>query len=280
MSFLSPQDKLVLEKTKKSIQFVDSHYRISIPWKGDSVYLPDNYSVAVNRLKNLEKRLAKNPEVARSYQETIKQHLEKGYIRQVNPSEKSHRQWYLPHFAIVKKSRLTTKTRIVFDASAQCDGVSLNDAIHQGPKLQKELYQVLLRFRKLPVALICDIAEMYLQIKLYPQDRPSHRFLWRNLSLEEDIKEYEFDRLVFRLNCSPFLAQLMTQHHAKIYQERYPMASEIILKSTYMDDSMTSVVSEVRESNFIKSYPTFGQGQECMPINGYQILMWFLVRFQ
>ena len=87
VSFLSPQDKLVLEKTKKSIQFVDSHYRISIPWKGDSVYLPDNYSVAVNRLKNLEKRLAKNPEVARSYQETIEQHLEKGYIRQVNPSE-------------------------------------------------------------------------------------------------------------------------------------------------------------------------------------------------
>ncbi|XP_065893443.1 uncharacterized protein [Dysidea avara] len=81
------------------------------------------------------------------------------------------------------------------------------------------------------------MAEMYLQIKLYPQDRPSHRFLWRNLSLEEDIKEYEFDRLVF----SPFLAQLVTQHHAKIYQERYP---EIILKSTYMDDNMTSVVSE------------------------------------
>ena len=62
--------------------------------------------------------------------------------------------------------------------------------------------------------------------------------------MEEDIKEYEFDRLVFGLNCSPFLAQLVTQHHAKIYQERYPMASEIILKSTYMDDSMTSVVSE------------------------------------
>ena len=55
VSFLSPQDKLVLEKTKTLIQFVDSHYRISIPWKGDSAYLPDNYSVAVNRLKNLEK---------------------------------------------------------------------------------------------------------------------------------------------------------------------------------------------------------------------------------
>ena len=52
---------------------------------------------------------------------------------------------------------------------------------HQGPKLQKDLFDVLLRFKKLPVAVVCDIAEMHLQIKLYPSDRSCQRILWRNL---------------------------------------------------------------------------------------------------
>ena len=49
-----------------------------------------------------------------------------------------------PHFAVVRNDRVTTKTHMVFDASAKCNGVSLNDMIHQGPKLQNELFDVLL----------------------------------------------------------------------------------------------------------------------------------------
>ena len=53
---------------------------------------------------------------------------------------------------------------------------------YQGPKLQQELFDVLLRFRKLPVAAVCDIAEMYLQITLHPGDRSCHKICgetWR-----------------------------------------------------------------------------------------------------
>ena len=58
--------------------------------------------------------------------------------------------------------KTTTKVRIVFDCSAKMDGVSLNDVICAGPKLQKDLFDVLIRFRRNPVALACDIKEMYL----------------------------------------------------------------------------------------------------------------------
>ena len=44
--------------------------------------------------------------------------------------------------------------RIVFDCSARCNGVSLNDVIHAGPKLQRELFDVLIRFLRNPVALV------------------------------------------------------------------------------------------------------------------------------
>ena len=128
--------------------------------------------------------------------------LKKGYIRKVSKEESSGR-WYLPHFAISRPDKSTTKTRIVFDASARHEGVCLNDFIHKGPKLQRELFDVLLRFRRSRIAVVCDVAEMYLQIELRKEDRPFHRFLWRDME-NRPADEYEFNRLVFGVNSCPF----------------------------------------------------------------------------
>ena len=49
---------------------------------------------------------------------------------------------------------------------------------------------------------------------------------------------------VFGFNSSPFLAQLVSCHHARIYERVYPKAVETILQSTYMDDSMDSVLTD------------------------------------
>ena len=116
--------------------------------------------------------------------------------------------------------------------------------ICQGPKLQRELIDVLLRFRRYPVAVVCDIAEMYLRIELCPEDQSCHRFLWWNLDVSKKPCEYEFSRLVFGINASSFLAQFVSQQHATMFEQIYPRAAETILKSTYMDDSMDSVMSE------------------------------------
>ena len=151
---------------------------ICIPWKENSPLLQNNYEMAFRRLQNTEQRLFKKPDTARAYRDCIEQYISKGYIRKVPVTEEQpSTKWFLPHFPIVKPDRTTTKTRIVFDASAQYQGVSLNDAICPGPKLQRDLFHVMLRFRKNPVALVCDIAEMYLRIEVAPEDRPFHRFL-------------------------------------------------------------------------------------------------------
>ena len=59
--------------------------------------------------------------------------------------------------------------------------------------------------------------------------------------LQKSPEECEFSRVVFGVNSSPFLAQFVTQHHAKTHESEYPLTAETILKSTYMDDSMDSV---------------------------------------
>ena len=133
--------------------------------------------------------------------------------------EEPANEWYLPHFPVIKFDRETTKTRIVFDAFAKCNGVSLNDVIYQGPKLQTDLFNVLLRFRRYPVAIACDISEMYLRVRLHPKDKSCHRFLWRDLDLNKSPCVYEFTHLVFGVNASPFLAQYVSQFHAQLFQQ-------------------------------------------------------------
>lgn len=67
--------------------------------------------------------------VAAAYTETIREYIEKGYLRKV-ANDTATRKWYLPHFAVVHPEMETIKTRIVFDASAKYDGISLNGVIH------------------------------------------------------------------------------------------------------------------------------------------------------
>ena len=88
---------------------------------------------------------------------------------------------------MIKEDRVTTKVRVVFDAAAKQDGKSLNDATWPGPKLQRDLVDVLTRFRWAPVALSADISEMFLQVELKDKDRPYHRFLWRASTLQESL---------------------------------------------------------------------------------------------
>ena len=239
---MSPKDKNILEKAEAAIRFQSDHYEVSLPWKDNKKQLVNNDEMAIKRLVSTEKRLDKDPVVKEMYNETIEKYLQKDYIEKVD-KVKNEEKWLMPHFPVVRLDRESTKVRIVFDASARHEGLSLNDVIEQGPKLQNSLFDVLMRFRKNKIAVACDIQEMYLRIVIVPQDRKFHRFLWRS-SKNEDPNEYEFKRLVFGVSASPFLAQLVSRHNAKLYQKEYPLAAETVLLSTYMDDSMDSVENE------------------------------------
>lgn len=123
----------------------------------------------------------------------------------------------------------------------KCNGISLNDVIHAGPKLQRELFDVLIRFRRNPVALVCDIQEMYLQIEIEAEDRLLFRILWRDGETDRDPDVYEFSRVVFGKNSASMQAQFVAQEHARRHQSEYPLGAETVLQSTYMDDSLDSV---------------------------------------
>ena len=71
----------------------------------------------------------------------------------------------------MREDKEATKVSIVYDSAARYGGVSLNDTMLPGPKLQQDFFDVLLRFRSNPVALVADLTEMFAMAK---QDRRYH----------------------------------------------------------------------------------------------------------
>ena len=76
-----------------------------------------------------------------------------------------------------------------------------------GPKLQSDVVDVLVKFRKEPVALAGDVSQMYHQILFRPGDRSLHRFLHRNFDGGDIPKVYEFKRFISGGCYCPFCVQ-------------------------------------------------------------------------
>lgn len=266
---LSPEDSCAVKKVEETLKVGQEFYEVSLPWKENRESLTNNYKSAVKRLENTEKGLQRDKQTYEKYSKTITSYEEKGYIAEVQSTdiESELKCWYLPHFPIIKPEKETTKVRIVFDASARHKGVCLNDVLEQGPKLQGNLFEVLMRFRHHSVAVVGDVAEMYLQVRIAKEDQPFLRFLWRE-SPDQQLKTYQFSRVVFGINASPFLAQYVSQHNAKKYAKVFPLASETVLKSTYMDDNMDS------KQNDSKAVELYTQLKELWGKAGMRVRKW------
>ena len=117
---------------------------------------------------------------------------------------------YLPHTAVIKSERKTTKIRVVFDASSkQSDEPSLNDLLYTGPCLLPKLSEILLCFRCGKIALVADIKQAFLQIEVNQSHRDFLRFLWYDsiTANNPSIVGSRFTKILFGLNSSPFILE-------------------------------------------------------------------------
>ena len=179
--------------------------------------------------------------LADAYQSMINDYIRKGYIREVPEMEpKTASEWFLPHFPVVRPEKSTTKVRIVFDSSAQQDGKSLNTESLPGPKLQNDIVDILVKFRKEPFALVGDVTQMYPQLILRPVDRQLHRFLHRKLDCDDSPRVLDFQRFIFGGCHCPFCVQHVWQKHAEFNMKTYPLGGRAVLEHCYMDDLMLS----------------------------------------
>jgi len=141
---LTEEERIALNKVKDSLRYEKGRYSVAVHWKDEKPELPDTKPMALSRLRSTERNLKKDDRVAEDYKATIQAYVEKGYLRKVPSDEQlPNNVWYLPHFPVMRMDKTTTKVRIVFDSAAKCNGISLNDMIFAGPKLQQDLSNVL-----------------------------------------------------------------------------------------------------------------------------------------
>ncbi|GFW44801.1 integrase catalytic domain-containing protein [Trichonephila clavipes] len=169
-------DEEILSEFDKSVNFVDGRYRVNLPWKpGMREALQNNKTVARKRFEGWE-----------------------GIVERTSCDSLLDSQgFYLPHHAVIRSDKTTSHIRIVFDGSAHEDGQSsLNQSLYTGPNLHPNILELLLCFRKSPVAFTADVKSAFLQIELDFRDRDFTRFFWTD-NLNKEPYGFEFHESSF-----------------------------------------------------------------------------------
>ncbi|XP_049300629.1 uncharacterized protein LOC125774511 [Anopheles funestus] len=237
------EEKRAMEILVKTTKRVGDRFETGLLWREDAHEFPDSYTMAEKRMNQLVKRIRKTPELFEKVTKMINEYLEKGYAHKITPAElknySSEKVWYLP-INVVQNDKKPGKLRVVWDAAASVDGVSLNSMLLKGPDMLVPLPKIICRFREKPVAFGGDLKEMYHQIKIREQDKQAQRFLF-GTDVNGCSQVYVMDVATFGATCSPSSAQFVKNLNAREFAHKYPKASAAIIENHYVDDYFDSV---------------------------------------
>lgn len=151
----------------------EGRFIVKLPFKPSKESIGESKRNAMFRLQSLERKFTKQPKFKQKYSEFIKEYRDLNHMEPISDVELRNiavnQSFYLPHHGVIKESSLTTKLRVVFDASCKSSsGISLNDALMVGPAIQQDLFSIVTRFRTHQYALSADITKMYRQIWVDP----------------------------------------------------------------------------------------------------------------
>ncbi|GFT02234.1 DUF1758 domain-containing protein [Trichonephila clavipes] len=228
----------------------DGRYVVRLPFHSSPSKLGDSRESAIRRFKSLEHSLIKKPAIYSQYRDFMQEYLTLGHMELVPKNDYAKREaYYLPHHAVLRDSS-TTKLRVVFDASAKStSGYSLNDILMVGPRVQRDVYPILLSFRTFQIAVCADLEKMFRQIRISSEDTNWQRILWRDNPKEETVKEYRLTTVTYGTSCAPYLSTRTLTQLAFDERERYPLASFATLHHFYVDDLLSGAATEKKQLN-------------------------------
>ena len=247
---ISSNEHSVYEDFESDIPFVNERYEVKLPFKEKHPFLESNYINSLKRLSNLKKKLDQTPGLLKAYDDAIQQQMKNGVLEKVHSEEKEPilgSVTYLPHRPVFRDDK-TTKLRIVYDASAKVNGVSLNDCLYKGPCLTPLIFDALLKFRLHNIAISADIEKAYLQISVFPPHKNFLRFLWFDEINESnpEVMKYRFCRVIFGATCSQYLLNAVLRNHIKQYEETDSEFVDKMDNALYVDD-LTSGSRDISE---------------------------------
>lgn len=245
-------------------------YVVSLPFRDEDPLCQygDSRKVALRRFQLLEKKLDRNPLLRQEYSKVMNEYLSMNHMEVIEDEQEVTSGVYMPHHAVVREDKSTTKVRVVFDASCKgVNGRSLNDDLMVGPRLQPELRHIIMRWRVHRICFVADIIKMYRQVKVVNKDTDFQRLLWRE-SPNEQVKDYRMLRVTFGVSSAPYLAVKSLQQVARDEGNQFPLAADRVLKDFYMDDYMSGCETE---DDAIKIY---SETVELLGKAGFEMQKW------
>lgn len=244
---MSVEDHKFMQIMDSSVEILDGHYQLPLPFKKDNPMMPNNRHMAEQRALSLKRKLQRSSDFHNEYRAFMEMVLSCGYAEPVPQDQlmqENGKVWYIPHHGVFhpKKGSL----RVVFDCSAAYQGASLNTELIQGPNLTNSLIGVLVRFRLDNIAIMADVEKMYYQVKV-----PSHhvnflRFLWwPNGDVSQPLKEYRMIVHLFGATSSASCANYALKRTAEDNKGCFSAdATSTVKNNFYVDDLLKAVDTE------------------------------------
>ncbi|XP_055605044.1 uncharacterized protein LOC129753271 [Uranotaenia lowii] len=268
--------KYSVEETRCEENFIqtvkradDGRYIVGLPKSPEAVArLGESKSAALRRWLQLERRLDQNESLRSEYNDFMSEYLSHGHMRKVMEPNDNILHFYLPHHPVIKASSTTTRVRVVFDASAKStNGISLNDALLNGPVIQDDLRTLIIRSRFFPIILIADVEKMFRQVWIDAADLPLQRILWR-FSPTDPIDTFELLTVTYGTKPAPFLATRCLKQLSLDEASKYPLAAKRLEKDVYMDDVITGAM-DVDEAKVLRK-----QLDDLTQSGGFRLRKW------
>ncbi|XP_012819273.2 uncharacterized protein LOC105947440 [Xenopus tropicalis] len=220
----------------------DSSWVAPLPFKPQRKQLPNNKEQVLQRFRSLQRSFKVKPDMRQHFFEFMGKVIQNGHAEIAPPLNPREECWYLSPFGVYHPKK-PQQIRVVFDSSAQCCGVSLNDILLKGPDLNNNLLGVLLRFRKDTIAFMADIQQMFYCFLVRPEDRNYLRFFWhKDNDPAQDIIEWRMKVHIFGNRPSPAVAIYGLKQAACQEEKEFGAdAKRFVKKDFYMDDGLKSV---------------------------------------
>ena len=227
-------------------------------WKLDpATHLDSNFAVCRNIAVAARKKAIRDKKTD-IVDAAFREQIDAGFAELVPANEirPGHPVYCIPTHPVYKPGALTTKTRIVMNASSKCrsTGFSLNECLYQGPTLLPDLVKILLCWRIFKYVVVADISKMFWKVRITGKDTDCLRFCWQ-WATDDQVSLYRALSVTFGVISAPFQAVHTVNKHAEMFKEEFPKAAETVEKRLYMDDlsalenERAAAVRQAREIN-------------------------------
>ncbi len=266
----------IMEKETRKNEL--GNWEMPLPLRSPDAILPNNRNQVVGRLNNLLCSFRRKPQLENDYFEFMDKLSKRGHAVSAPMDEVprsieddvsnlgERKRWYLPHFGVYHP-RKPNQIRVVFDLSAEFQGVSLNKELLPGPDVLKGLHGVLIRFRQDNFAIMCDIEQMFHCFHVDPAHRDMLRFLWfKDDDRAKEIIEYHMVVHLFGNTCSPAIATFGLRKTAEDGEERFGRAAEeFVHNDFYVDDGLMSRPTEDEAIKLVRNTQAMLDTQAALP---------------